>query len=90
MKTPSTIYKFFKFEVYTVMKKEIFISLDQMTYERVSALCNGNEGCINDYINKALENQLSLESNKETQGLEEYLKTSNPSSRAYGIKGQGW
>lgn len=72
------------------MKKEIFISLDQMTYERVSALCNGNEGYINDYINKALENQLSLESSKETQCLEDYLKSGTPGSRAYGIKGQGW
>lgn len=72
------------------MKKEIVISLDEKTYERLSALYSGNEESIKDYIIKATENQLALEIDKDTQSLEDYLKTGTPGSRAYGIKGQGW
>ncbi len=72
------------------MNKEITLSLDEKTYERLSALCKGNEENIKDYVVKALEKQLALVSEKEIQGLEDYLKNGNPGSRAYGIKGQGW
>lgn len=72
------------------MNKEITLKLDVNTHDRLSTLCNGNEECIKDYIIKALENQLAFERGKETQCLEDYLKSGTPGSRAYGIKGQGW
>ena len=72
------------------MKKEIILALDEKVYERLLALCNGNEECIKDYAVKALEKQMELEKNAELRGLEDYLKTETPGNRAYGIKGQGW
>lgn len=78
------------------MEQEFKFSLDEETRKRLHELCGGDEKAMREFAAKAVEKQIS-ENEKEKkdnpadlQGLEDYLKSGNPGSRAYGIKGQGW
>lgn len=78
------------------MKKEFAFSMDENVYRRLRELCKDDENAMREYVAKALEKQISLENQPsrsnpaDLQGLEDYLKSGDPGSRAYGIKGQGW
>lgn len=81
------------------MKKKLTVSLDEKLYQTVHDLCKGNEEAMNDLVTKALEHQLAKVKESKTSdsknkldasGLQDYLKTDQPGSRNYGIKGQGW
>ncbi|MFQ5443441.1 MAG: hypothetical protein ACE5EK_02370 [Nitrospinales bacterium] len=81
------------------MKKKFTFKLDEKLYQYIHDLCQGNEEAMNDWVTQALEHQITKEkelkvtdSDKklDASGLQDYLKTENPGSRKYGIKGQGW
>ncbi|MBI4388900.1 MAG: hypothetical protein HY580_01860 [Nitrospinae bacterium] len=78
------------------MEEEFKFPLDEETRKRLYELCGGDEKAMREFAAQAVAKQLS-EKEKEKkdppadlQGLEDYLKSGNPGSRAYGIKGQGW
>ena len=78
------------------MNKIISITLKDKTVESLKKLFEDNDEAINDFISKAIDNELKkntsdkAEQKNDAEGLENYLKSGNTGSRDYGIKGQGW
>lgn len=78
------------------MEQEFKFSLDEETLKRLRELCGGDEKTMREFAAEAVEKQISEKEQEkkdnpaDLQGLEDYLKSGKPGSRAYGIKGQGW
>ena len=57
-------------------------------------LCGGDENALrklaSDMLTKKVRAKEEKDSALDAGGLEDYLKSSNPGSRGYGAKGQGW
>lgn len=76
------------------MKKTLTLTLDEQTYERLLAACQGDEKALARRVEEIIEEQFAAPQNADqslnADGLEDYLNKSTTGSRAYGVKGQGW
>ena len=76
------------------MKKNLTLSLDEQTYDRLLALCQGDEEAMarraEEIIQQHVASRPAPETGLNTEGLEGFLQSSPSGSRAYGVKGQGW
>ena len=78
------------------MEKELKIGLDGELYQRLLNHCNGDEEGLKRFmvevLSKAVETDPmpSTPPNLDASGLQNYLQSSQPGSRGYGTKGQGW
>ena len=78
--------------------KQLRLELNEKTYQQLKTKFKGDEKAICDFAIKVLNDELSkiftaqskTDSEKKTNGLEDYLKSGKPGSRSYGTKGQGW
>ena len=72
------------------MNKKLTLSLDPKTYDRLLALCQGDENNLAPRAAQILAKHLTPDPAPGPADLEEYLKNSSSGSRTYGVKGQGW
>ena len=76
----------------------IKLELDDATYQYIKSKFNNDKKAMSTYVVKVLTEKVETDSlNKEklniknrTNELKDYLESSEPGSRSYGIKGQGW
>ena len=74
------------------------LKLDDDTYQYLKVKFNGDKNAIEGFVKKILSKEIKetglnpndSEKKDINENLENYLKSSKPSSRSYGIKGQGW
>jgi len=73
------------------MSKQLTLTLDEATYQRLLALCQGDEKALAKKAEELIAKQLGAGGAPlDASGLEDYLKQAPSGSRAYGVKGQGW
>lgn len=71
--------------------KYLKLELDEKIYQNLKNKFNDDQKAIHDFVVKSLiDKLLEPSTDKNNQGLEEYLKSGKPGSRSYGTKGQGW
>ena len=74
------------------------LKLDDDTYQYLKDKFDGDINAIEDFVKKTLSKEIEKtrlnpndsEKKNINDNLENYLKSSKPGSRSYGIKGQGW
>jgi hypothetical protein len=78
------------------MKNKISIIFEDKIAESLRKIFKDDDEAIKKFILKAIDNELKkyadekTASEKNADGLENYLKSGTVGSRDYGIKGQGW
>ena len=78
--------------------KYLKLALDEEVYHHLKTKFKGDEKDMSDFAVKVLTEELKkiftdnskTDSDNNTKGLEDYLKSGQSGSRSYGTKGQGW
>ena len=76
------------------MSRKFQIELEDEVFSQLNELCKGDENVMQDYIIQTLKEKINQSKDNFSSGkkdsLEGYLEKSQPGSRNYGVKGQGW
>ena len=74
------------------MGQELKIQIDDEIFQKLRALCTGDEKKMKEFIKNALKDRIIQKdpSYSPKDSLESYLSNGKSGSRNYGVKGQGW